>query len=139
MDSPVFPNKGGPARRAYRERDLELADALAVSASSRSRKERVTRSYFDKMATWTGGAVADSRRWPRDAQHDANARLSAIPLYQPMLRTTCTWSTMVARACANASSGAARSHCRLPPGKTTEVSRTERSVTTLSHIYAWER
>ncbi|MCU1321612.1 MAG: Acetylornithine deacetylase [Acidobacteriaceae bacterium] len=87
----------------------------------------VSRAYFEKMATLEKGSVAaDMRgilRTPPDPA--AEARLSAVPRYNSVLRTTCVSTMFSAGQAPNALPQFAQSNvnCRILPGHTQEEIR----------------
>ena len=115
-------NKGGHSSRPVRDNAIyHLADALA-------RLERydfpvmlneVTRAYFERLAqSETGQTAADMRavaKNPRDSA--AIRRLSASPVYNSMLRTTCVATQLEGGHAPNALPQLARANvnCRVLP------------------------
>jgi acetylornithine deacetylase/succinyl-diaminopimelate desuccinylase-like protein len=87
----------------------------------------VTRAYFAKMATLETGQVAADMRAVLNTPPDAAAiaRLSAIPRYNAVLRTTCVATMLNAGQAANALPQFAESNvnCRILPGHTQEEIR----------------
>jgi acetylornithine deacetylase/succinyl-diaminopimelate desuccinylase-like protein len=89
----------------------------------------VTRAYFDRMSTIEQGpAAADMKAVAADpANHAAIARLSATPLYNALMRTTCVATRVDAGHANNALPQSARANvnCRILPGEDpAEVQRT---------------
>ncbi|CAN5658570.1 M20/M25/M40 family metallo-hydrolase [soil metagenome] len=123
-------NPGGHSSLPTKDNAIyHVADAL-------SRLERytfpfelnpVSRAYFEKMATLEKGQVAADMRGilktPADAA--AEARMSAIPRYNSVLRTTCVATMFSAGQAPNALPQFAQSNvnCRILPGHTQEEIR----------------
>src|ERR1700738_991757 len=84
----------------------------------------VTRAYFEKMATLEKGQFADDIRAILKTPPDpaADARLSAIPRYNSVLRTTCVATMLSAGQAPNALPQFAKANvnCRILPGHTQE-------------------
>ncbi|HEX4651422.1 MAG TPA: M20/M25/M40 family metallo-hydrolase, partial [Granulicella sp.] len=87
----------------------------------------VTRAYFTKMATLETGPLAADMRAILNTPPDpaALARLSAIPRYNAVLRTTCVATMLSAGQAPNALPQFAQSNvnCRILPGHTQEETR----------------
>ena len=87
----------------------------------------VTRAYFQKMATLETGQVASDMLAVLNTPPDpaALARLSAIPRYNAVLRTTCVATMLSAGQAPNALPQFAQSNvnCRILPGHTQEETR----------------
>ncbi|HYN10869.1 MAG TPA: M20/M25/M40 family metallo-hydrolase [Vicinamibacterales bacterium] len=117
-------NKGGHSSQPQPENAIyELADALARIGKFAFpvNLNEVTRAYFDKMAgIEQGQAAADFRAVARPAP-DASivARVSAVPLYNAMLRTTCVATMVDAGHAVNAlpQRAVANVNCRILPGE----------------------
>jgi acetylornithine deacetylase/succinyl-diaminopimelate desuccinylase-like protein len=87
----------------------------------------VTRAYFEKMATIEKGQTAAAMRAILKPSPDptAEARLSAIPRYNSVLRTTCVATMLNAGQAPNAlpQFATANVNCRILPGHTQEEVR----------------
>jgi acetylornithine deacetylase/succinyl-diaminopimelate desuccinylase-like protein len=87
----------------------------------------VTRAYFTKMATLETGPLAADMRAILNTPPDPAAlvRLSAIPRYNAVLRTTCVATMLSAGQAPNALPQFAQSNvnCRILPGHTQEETR----------------
>jgi acetylornithine deacetylase/succinyl-diaminopimelate desuccinylase-like protein len=117
-------NKGGHSSQPQAENAIyELADALARIGTFTfpPKLNEVTRAYFEKMAGIEQGALAADFKAVAQASSnaDALARLSAIPLYNAMLRTTCVATMVDAGHALNAlpQRAAANVNCRILPGE----------------------
>lgn len=121
-------NKGGHSSQPQSENAIyELADALARIGkfSFPPKLNEVTRTYFEKMAAIEQGALAADFKAVAQAtpNPDAIARLSAVPLYNSMLRTTCVATMVEAGHALNAlpQRAAANVNCRILPGEDPEA------------------
>jgi acetylornithine deacetylase/succinyl-diaminopimelate desuccinylase-like protein len=117
-------NKGGHSSQPQPENAIyELADALARIGRHAfpAKLNEVTREYFAKMAAIEQGALAADFKALAGAPPDAGAlaRLSAVPLYNAMLRTTCVATMVEAGHAPNAlpQRAAANVNCRILPGE----------------------
>lgn len=117
-------NKGGHSSQPQSENAIyELADALARIGKFTfpPKLNEVTRAYFEKMAEIEQGALAADFKTVAQASPNADAldRLSAIPLYNAMLRTTCVATMVDAGHALNAlpQRAAANVNCRVLPGE----------------------
>lgn len=117
-------NKGGHSSQPQPENAIyELADALGKIGrfAFPVRPNEVTRAYFEKMAGIEQGQLAaDFKAIARPAPDSAAvARLSAVPLYNAMLRTTCVATTVTAGHAPNAlpQRAVANVNCRVLPGE----------------------
>jgi acetylornithine deacetylase/succinyl-diaminopimelate desuccinylase-like protein len=125
-------NKGGHSSQPQPTNAIyELAAALsAISKFSFPVKlNEVTRGYFEKMAGVEQGQVAADFKALLQPTPDpaAVARLSAIPLYNSMLRTTCVATMVNGGHATNAlpQRATANVNCRILPGEdATEVQQT---------------
>jgi acetylornithine deacetylase/succinyl-diaminopimelate desuccinylase-like protein len=108
-----------------------LAEALSRLARCEFsvRLTEVTRAFFARMSEIESGQVAEDMRailrTPPDS--DALARLSAVPYYQGLLRTTCVATRLEAGQSNNTVPAVAHAvlNCRLLPGESPdEVQRT---------------
>jgi acetylornithine deacetylase/succinyl-diaminopimelate desuccinylase-like protein len=125
-------NKGGHSSRPEKNNAIyHVATALTKIAAHEFpvKLNEVTRGYFDKMsAIETGAVAADMKavtRTPPDAA--AIARLSAHPLYNALMRTTCVATMLEGGHAENALPQLARAtvNCRILPGENpAEVQRT---------------
>ena len=115
-------NKGGHSSRPVKDNAIyHLADALARLESFEFpvMLNDVTRAYFERLShTETGQTAADMRavaKNPNDAA--AVRRLSASPVYNSMLRTTCVATQLTAGHAPNALPQLARANvnCRVLP------------------------
>jgi acetylornithine deacetylase/succinyl-diaminopimelate desuccinylase-like protein len=116
-------NKGGHSSQPQPENAIyQLAEALARIGrhSFPARVNEVTRAYFDKMARIeTGPLSADFAAVARPAPDPAAlSRLTAVPLYNAMLRTTCVATMVNAGHAPNAlpQRATANVNCRILPG-----------------------
>jgi acetylornithine deacetylase/succinyl-diaminopimelate desuccinylase-like protein len=115
-------NKGGHSSQPQPENAIyELADALARIAkfSFPVKLNEVTRAYFEKMAGVETGQAADFNAIAQATPDSAAAvRLSAVPLYNAMLRTTCVATMVSAGHAPNAlpQRATANVNCRILPG-----------------------
>ena len=117
-------NKGGHSSQPQPENALyDLADALARIGKYTfpAKTNEVTRAYFEKMAgIETGALAADFKAVAQAAPNpDVVARLSATPLYNAMLRTTCVATMASAGHAPNAlpQRATANVNCRILPGE----------------------
>jgi len=125
-------NKGGHSSQPQADNAIyQLADALTkISKFAFPVKlNDVTRGYFEKMATIEQGQTAADFKAITQATPDpaALARLSAVPLYNATLRTTCVATMVNAGHAANAlpQRATANVNCRILPGEDpAEVLRT---------------
>jgi acetylornithine deacetylase/succinyl-diaminopimelate desuccinylase-like protein len=87
----------------------------------------ITRNYFQKTAELTAGPIAaDLRAAAKEPPNAAAvARLSAIPYYNALLRTTCVATTLTGGHAQNALPQMARANvnCRIFPGESPDVIR----------------
>ena len=123
-------NPGGHSSLPTRDNAIyHLTDALSRLEKFQFPLELnpVTRAYFEKMATLEKGQVADDIRAILKTPPDpaADARLSAIPRYNSVLRTTCVATMLSAGQAPNALPQFARANvnCRILPGHTQEEIR----------------
>jgi acetylornithine deacetylase/succinyl-diaminopimelate desuccinylase-like protein len=123
-------NPGGHSSLPTRDNAIyQLTDGLSRLEQYQFPVElnTVSRAYFEKMATLeTGQLAADMHavlNTPPDAA--AVARLSAIPRYNAVLRTTCVATMLSAGQAPNALPQFAESNvnCRILPGHTQEETR----------------
>jgi len=129
-------NKGGhsslpqPSNAIY-----QLADALARIAKFTFpvKLNEVTRAYFEKMASIEQGQVAADFKAVAAPAPDAAAvgRLSAVPLYNSLLRTTCVATMVNGGHALNAmpQRATANVNCRILPGE-----NPQEVVTTLTQV-----
>lgn len=117
-------NKGGHSSQPQPENALyDLADALARIGrfTFPAKTNEVTRAYFEKMAgIETGALAADFKAVAQPAPNaDVISRLSATPLYNAMLRTTCVATMASAGHAPNAlpQRATANVNCRILPGE----------------------
>jgi acetylornithine deacetylase/succinyl-diaminopimelate desuccinylase-like protein len=116
-------NKGGHSSQPQPENAIyDLADALARIGRHTfpAKLTEVTRAYFEKMAAIEPGPLAaDFKAVAAAPTPDALARLSAVPLYNAMLRTTCVATMAEAGHAPNAlpQRAAANVNCRILPGE----------------------
>ena len=107
----------------------ELAEALTriEKFSFPVEINEVTRNYFARSATLATGTMATDLRGAAAEPPDAGAikRLSAIPYYNSLLRTTCVATMLSAGHAANALPQTARANinCRIFPGEDPEQVR----------------
>jgi acetylornithine deacetylase/succinyl-diaminopimelate desuccinylase-like protein len=84
----------------------------------------ITRNYFERMSALTSGQVASDLRAAAKQPPDAAAvsRLSGVPYYNALLRTTCVATMLSAGHAANALPQTARANvnCRIFPGEDPE-------------------
>ena len=127
-------NPGGHSSLPTRDNAIyQLTDGLSRLEQYQFPVElnAVSRAYFEKMATLeTGQLAADMHavlNTPPDAA--ALARLSAIPRYNAVLRTTCVATMLSAGQAPNALPQFAQSNvnCRILPGHTQEETRQQLS------------
>jgi acetylornithine deacetylase/succinyl-diaminopimelate desuccinylase-like protein len=125
-------NKGGHSSRPARDNAIyELADALAKIGkySFPVKLNEVTRAYFDQMAGIEQGQLASDFRALTQPRVDAAAlaRLSEVPYYNALLRTTCVATMLSGGHAPNAlpQRASANVNCRILPGEDpAEVQRT---------------
>jgi acetylornithine deacetylase/succinyl-diaminopimelate desuccinylase-like protein len=117
-------NKGGHSSQPQPENAIyEMADALSKIGkfSFPMKLNEVTRTYFERMAGVEQGQVAADFKAITQPTPDqaAVARLSAIPLYNAMLRTTCVATMLTAGHAQNAlpQRATANVNCRILPGE----------------------
>lgn len=117
-------NKGGHSSQPQPENAIyQLAGALTRIGQFAfpAKLNEVTRAYFDRMATIEQGQVAADFKAVSGPAPDpaAVARLSAVPLYNSMLRTTCVATMASAGHALNAlpQRAAANVNCRILPGE----------------------
>jgi acetylornithine deacetylase/succinyl-diaminopimelate desuccinylase-like protein len=125
-------NKGGHSSQPQPENAIyQLAEALTRIGTYAFpvKLNEVTRGYFERMAAIEQGQVAADFKAITQTTPDptAIARLSAVPLYNSMLRTTCVATMVSAGHALNAlpQRAAANVNCRILPGEDpAEVQRT---------------
>jgi acetylornithine deacetylase/succinyl-diaminopimelate desuccinylase-like protein len=125
-------NKGGHSSQPQLENAIyQMAAALAKIGQYAfpAKLNEVTRGYFDKMSGIEQGQVGADFKAITQATPDpaAIARLSATPLYNSMMRTTCVATTVNGGHALNAlpQHVAANVNCRILPGEEpAEVQRT---------------
>jgi len=125
-------NKGGHSSQPQAENAIyQLSSALAnISKHTFAPKlNEVTRAYFDKMSGLETGQIAADFKAVAQPTPDAAAmaRLSAVPLYNAALRTTCVATMASAGHAPNAlpQRATANVNCRILPGEDpAEVQRT---------------
>jgi acetylornithine deacetylase/succinyl-diaminopimelate desuccinylase-like protein len=117
-------NKGGHSSQPQRDNAIyQLSDALGKLGKYAFpvKLNEVTRGYFDKMAGVEQGQVAaDFKAIAQPAPDPAAvARLSAVPLYNATLRTTCVATMINGGHAANAlpQRATANVNCRILPGE----------------------
>jgi acetylornithine deacetylase/succinyl-diaminopimelate desuccinylase-like protein len=117
-------NKGGHSSQPQPENAIyDLADALARVGryAFPAKLNEVTRAYFEKMAGLDAGPLAADFKAVAGPTPDAAAlaRLSAVPLYNAMLRTTCVATMVSAGHAPNAlpQRATANVNCRILPGE----------------------
>jgi len=117
-------NKGGHSSQPQPENAIyQLAEALTrISKYAFPVKlNEVTRGYFERMAGIEQGQVAADFKAITQTTPDpaAIARLSAVPLYNSMLRTTCVATMASAGHALNAlpQRATANVNCRILPGE----------------------
>ncbi|HEX5214918.1 MAG TPA: M20/M25/M40 family metallo-hydrolase [Vicinamibacterales bacterium] len=117
-------NKGGHSSQPQPENAIyEIAEALARIGKFTfpAQLNEVTRAYFEKMAgIETGPLAADFKAIARPTPDAAAvARLSAAPLYNAMLRTTCVATMVNGGHALNAlpQRATANVNCRILPGE----------------------
>ena len=129
-------NKGGHSSQPQAENAIyQLADALAKVGkfSFPPKINEITRAYFDKMSGLETGQMAADFKAVTQPTPDSAAisRLSAIPLYNASLRTTCVATMASAGHAPNAlpQRATANVNCRILPGEDpAEVQRTLVSI-----------
>jgi acetylornithine deacetylase/succinyl-diaminopimelate desuccinylase-like protein len=121
-------NKGGHSSQPQPENAIyELTDALSRLAKFAfpAKVNEVTRAYFEKMAAVEPGPLAADFKAASQPTLDAaaTARLSAVPLYNAMLRTTCVATMLTAGHAQNAlpQRAVANVNCRILPGEDPQV------------------
>ena len=125
-------NKGGHSSQPQAENAIyQLADALAKISKHAfpASVNEITRAYFDKMSGLESGQLAADFKAVAQSTPDpaAIARLSAVPLYNAALRTTCVATMASAGHAPNAlpQRATANVNCRILPGEDpAEVQRT---------------
>jgi acetylornithine deacetylase/succinyl-diaminopimelate desuccinylase-like protein len=117
-------NKGGHSSQPQTENAIyEMADALAKIGKFAfpAKLNEVTRAYFEKMAGIEQGQIAADFKAIAQATPDQAAviRLSSVPLYNAMLRTTCVATMLMAGHAQNAlpQRATANVNCRILPGE----------------------
>jgi acetylornithine deacetylase/succinyl-diaminopimelate desuccinylase-like protein len=117
-------NKGGHSSQPQPENAIyELTDALSRLAKFAfpAKVNEVTRGYFEKMAAVEPGPLSADFKAASQPALDAAAaaRLSAVPLYNAMLRTTCVTTMLTAGHAPNAlpQRAVANVNCRILPGE----------------------
>ena len=117
-------NKGGHSSQPQAENAIyQLSDALAKISKFTfpASVNEITRSYFDKMSGLETGQLSADFKAVAQATPDpaAMARLSAVPLYNAALRTTCVATVVTAGHAPNAlpQRAAANVNCRILPGE----------------------
>ncbi len=117
-------NKGGHSSQPQPDNAIyELADALTKIGrfSFPAKLNDVTRGYFEKMAGIEQGQMAADFKAIVQPTPDpaALARVSAVPLYNATLRTTCVATMASAGHAANAlpQRATANVNCRILPGE----------------------
>ena len=135
-------NPGGHSARPSKDNAIyHLADGLSRLGKFDFpfKLNGITRTYFERAAALESGQLASDMRAilrePPDA--DALARLTNIPLYNPMFRTTCVATMLDAGHATNALPQRARAvvNCRILPGEAVdEVQKTLARVMTNDKI-----
>ncbi len=117
-------NRGGHSSQPRPDNAIyELADALAKIGKYTFpvKLNEVTRGYFEKMASVEQGQTAADFKAVAQPTPDpsAVARLSATPLYNSTMRTTCVATMVSAGHAPNAlpQSATANVNCRILPGE----------------------
>jgi acetylornithine deacetylase/succinyl-diaminopimelate desuccinylase-like protein len=117
-------NKGGHSSQPQKENALyELADAIAKVGryAFPVKLNEVTRAYFDQMAGIEQGQLAADFRAVTQPTVNAAAlaRLSDVPYYNALLRTTCVATMATAGHAPNAlpQRATANVNCRILPGE----------------------
>ena len=112
-DNPIYHLAEGLARLAKFDFPFQLND--------------ITRSYFERAAALESGPLArDMRAILRNPPAaDALARLTQLPMYNPMFRTTCVATMLDAGHATNALPQRARAvvNCRILPGEPVDAVR----------------
>jgi acetylornithine deacetylase/succinyl-diaminopimelate desuccinylase-like protein len=116
-------NRGGHSSQPREDNAIyELAEALGRLARLRFpvRISEVTKVYFERSAALASGQLADDMRAVAREEPDPEAarRLSALPQYNALLRTTCVATMLEAGHAENALPQSARVtvNCRILPG-----------------------
>jgi len=125
-------NPGGHSARPSKDNAIyHLADGLSRLArfDFPFKLNAVTRSYFERTSQLeTGPIAADMKALTRDPpDQEAITRLTAIPMYGSIMRTTCVATMLDAGHATNALPQRARAvvNCRILPGESVdEVQRT---------------
>ena len=117
-------NKGGHSSQPQPDNAIyQLSDALARIGkhSFPVKLNEVTRTYFERMAAVESGQTAADFKAIAQPAPDSAAmtRLSAVPLYNAMLRTTCVATMVDAGHAPNAlpQRATANVNCRILPGE----------------------
>ena len=123
-------NSGGHSSVPRPENAIyELAAALSrlQSFSFPVNISEITRNYFERSAALSSGALAEDLRGAAKQPPDPDAirRLSAIPYYNSLLRTTCVATLLSGGHAPNALPQSARANinCRIFPGEDPEEVR----------------
>ena len=123
-------NPGGHSSLPTRDNAIyQVTDALSRLEKYEFPVElnAVTRVYFEKMATLEKGQVAEDMRAVLATPPDPSAvvRLSQVPRYNAVLRTTCVATMISAGQAPNALPQIAQANvnCRILPGHTQEETR----------------
>ena len=129
-------NKGGHSSQPQPDNAIyQLADALARIGkhSFPVKLNEVTRTYFERMAAVESGQTAADFKAIAQPAPDSAAmtRLSAVPLYNAMLRTTCVATMVDAGHALNAlpQRATANINCRILPGENPDD--VQKTLTTL--------
>ena len=129
-------NKGGHSSQPQPDNAIyQLADALARIGkhSFPVKLNEVTRTYFERMAAVESGQTAADFKAIAQPAPDSAAmtRLSAVPLYNAMLRTTCVATMVDAGHAPNAlpQRATANINCRILPGENPDD--VQKTLTTL--------
>lgn len=114
-------NPGGHSSVPKRDNAIyHLAQALGRLAdfSFPAQLNETTRTYFQRMAPIEGGETGSDMRAVAAGDAGAIARLSAQPVYNALLRTTCVATLLAGGHAANAlpQRATANVNCRLLPG-----------------------
>jgi acetylornithine deacetylase/succinyl-diaminopimelate desuccinylase-like protein len=121
-------NKGGHSSVPRRDNAIyELAAALGrvENLVFPARLNEVTRAYLDRMASTEEGATAADMKAVAQDDPAATARLSELPVYNAILRTTCVATRLEGGHADNALPQLARAtvNCRVLPGESPDEVR----------------
>jgi acetylornithine deacetylase/succinyl-diaminopimelate desuccinylase-like protein len=121
-------NKGGHSSQPRKDNAIyQLANGLTRLAQYQFpvKLNEVTRAYFERMSKLEEGQTAADMVAAAKGNGAAQSRLSATPLYNALMRTTCVATRLEGGHADNALPQMARAtvNCRILPGESTDAVR----------------